>query len=237
MPEDTRLPREWGGWWRTALAITDTGTATLTLTDSAALVNPRTFTLQIVPSNDFHAYASDSVDLAAIGVHQLFDSRLDLLTGSRNTPLDVEYRSTNMAVLPASGTVTVAVVGIPAFWLLHRLPPVLYAIFLAVFIILSVWIHERGDRILGQKDSRMLVWDELAGFFVAVAFLPFSLPIALAAFVLERALDIAKAPPANWIERRWPGGWGVVGDDLVAGLYTAGILHAVHFWRPAWLMG
>ncbi len=60
---------------------------------------------------------------------------------------------------------------------------------------------------------------------IAVAFLPFTWPVVLVAFVVQRAMDIGKVPPAGWIEKRWPGGWGVVGDDVVAGLYTCILMH------------
>ena len=126
---------------------------------------------------------------------------------------------------PASGTVTVAVVGIPLYYLAHTWPGWAYAIVVAVFSLASVWLHQQGDRLLGVKDSRKLVWDEIAGYLVAVAFLPFSWWLVLLSFLIERTLDIVKVPPANWIERRWPGGWGVVGDDIVAGLYALAILH------------
>lgn len=136
--------------------------------------------------------------------------------------------------LPASGTITVAIVGIPLFYLMHDLPWLAYTLITVVFVAASIAIHEVGDRILGEKDSRKLVWDELAGFMVAVAFIEFSLPIAIAAFLAERAIDIVKVPPANWIERRVPGGWGVVGDDLVAGLYTNGLVRVLLWLLPAW---
>ena len=86
---------------------------------------------------------------------------------------------------------------------------------------------------LGDKDSGILVWDEVVGFMVAVIGLPFTWKIALLAFLLERALDIFKFWPARWVEDRWPGGWGVVGDDVVAGLYTLGILHVLLWIAPS----
>ncbi len=132
--------------------------------------------------------------------------------------------------LPASGTVTVAVVGIPLFWVMHRWSPSLYVIVTLAFTASSIYVHHTGDRILGEKDSRRLVWDELVGFLFAVAFVPFTWRLAVVAFVVERVLDIVKVPPARQIEDYWPGGWGVVGDDVVAGLYTCGLLHLlVHF--------
>jgi len=135
--------------------------------------------------------------------------------------------------LPASGTCTVILVGIPAYYALHGLSAVPYAVLVVAFSLASVWLHARGDALLGEKDSRKLVWDELAGFLVAVAFLPgFTWQLALSAVVVERLFDIAKIPPANWVEQRWPGGWGVVGDDLVAGAYTCALLHlGVYYLR------
>lgn len=139
--------------------------------------------------------------------------------------------------LPASGTVAVAVAGIPGFYLMAGWPmPVRVGICVA-FALASVWLHSVGDRILGEKDSRKLVWDELAGYWIAV--LPasvFNWRIAAATFFLERFIDIVKVPPANAIERRWPGGWGVVGDDVIAGLYTAILLAAALHFTPD-LMG
>ncbi len=139
--------------------------------------------------------------------------------------------------LPASGTVTVAVAGIPFFLLVDWLEPPLvpYLVFVFIFTAASIALHDVGDRILGEKDSRKLVWDELAGFWVAIIAVPFTWQLAVIAFFLERAIDIAKIPPANWIEQRWPGGWGVVGDDIIAGLYTCGILHAAIHYFPNWV--
>lgn len=128
---------------------------------------------------------------------------------------------------PASGTVTVALIGIPLFWLMHDWSRVTYAVCTLLIAVSAVWLHTVGDRILGQRDSRCLVWDEIVGFLIAVAFVPFTWQIALLAFCLERAIDILKVPPANWIDRHWKGGFGVVADDVVAGLYTCLIVHLI----------
>ena len=135
--------------------------------------------------------------------------------------------------LPASGTVTVAVVGIPLFYLLHAWPPAAYTAFTLAFTAAAVALHHWGDRVLGTKDSRLLVWDEIAGFLVAVAFLPFTWRLALIAFLVQRGIDVAKVPPAPWIEKHWPGGWGVVGDDLLAGAYACAILHLWARFAPS----
>ncbi len=92
-----------------------------------------------------------------------------------------------------------------------------------------------AERARGDKDPSVVVIDETAGMALALLFVPLdplqrgSLPVALviigAAFVLFRLLDIVKPPPANVIQQ-FPRGWGILSDDLVAGLYANLILQA-----------
>lgn len=137
-----------------------------------------------------------------------------------------------LGYLPASGTVTVGLVGVPMFYFLHAWPAAAYVAFTLAFIAAAIALHDWGDRLLGTKDSGLLVWDEIAGFLVAVAFVPFTWRLAIIAFFVQRSLDIVKIPPAPWIEKRWPGGWGVVGDDLLAGVYTCALLHLLIHFAP-----
>jgi len=138
----------------------------------------------------------------------------------------------------ASGTVAVAVVGVPLYlWLVPLLGLAwpAYTVIVTVFTLFSVWVAGHTDRILNEEDSSKNVIDELPGFLVALIALPTTWQIITAAFFLERAIDIAKIWPANWIERHLPRGWGVVFDDIVAGLYTLAILHVALRLAPTWL--
>ncbi len=137
----------------------------------------------------------------------------------------------------ASGTVAVAVVGVPLYLLLSlafKLSGPAYTLFTAAFTLLSIWVAGHTDRILNEKDSKKNVIDEIPGYLVALIGLSPTWQIVVAAFLLERAIDIAKIWPANWIERRLPHGWGVVLDDVVAGLYTLALLHLGVFLWPDW---
>jgi phosphatidylglycerophosphatase A len=136
---------------------------------------------------------------------------------------------------PASGSLAVAVVGIPLYLLMHRWPVVWYVAATVFLTGLAIVVHQIGDRILGEKDSRKLVLDELVGFAIAMTAVQPTWQLIILGFVLERAIDISKIPPANIVERRLPGGWGVTGDDVVAGLYTLGLLHLGCYLVPALL--
>lgn len=138
----------------------------------------------------------------------------------------------------ASGTVTVAVVGIPLHLVLVGYLSwswQLFAGFVIALTLASVWVAGKTDQILNEKDSSRNVIDELPGYFVALIGLPITWQIIAAAFFLERAIDIAKIWPANWIEDHLPRGWGVVMDDVVAGIYTLVILRAAIWLVPAWM--
>lgn len=73
------------------------------------------------------------------------------------------------------------------------------------------------------KDPRYVVIDEFVGFFVTVSLFPQSVLMGIVGFVVFRILDITKPPPARQVEAL-PGGWGIVGDDVIVGIYGQMIL-------------
>ena len=65
-----------------------------------------------------------------------------------------------------------------------------------------------------------IVIDEVAGMFVALAFVPHTALAYFGAFVLFRLFDIFKIFPANYIDKNLKNGYGVIMDDIIAGIYT-----------------
>lgn len=91
---------------------------------------------------------------------------------------------------------------------------------------IGVWASMRYCASHGVADPGEVVIDEVAGQWLALVFASPDNPWHfLAAFVLFRFFDVAKIWPANWAERL-PGGWGVMMDDIIAGLYAAAFLYA-----------
>jgi phosphatidylglycerophosphatase A len=120
----------------------------------------------------------------------------------------------------APGTVG-TLAGLPVFFLLADLTPAAYLLFWSLLLILACGVCHRAGLILGIADDGRIVIDELVGYLVTVAFLPFSWTAALLGFIFFRLFDIAKVFPASWLDRRMKNGIGVVLDDVVAGLYGA----------------
>ena len=117
-------------------------------------------------------------------------------------------------------------VGALAYWGLSTQPAAVYAAACAAAAGLGVWLCGRAARALGEADPAAVVWDEIAGYWVAMSLAPRALGWALAGFVLFRFLDIVKPGPVGWIERRFSGGAGIMLDDLAAGVLTAAVLLA-----------
>jgi phosphatidylglycerophosphatase A len=85
-------------------------------------------------------------------------------------------------------------------------------------------------RLQGEEDPRNVVIDEVAGQLATFALVaPATLGLAAAGFVLFRGFDIAKPFPIRRLERL-PGGWGIMADDVLAGLYAAVVLWLVRRW-------
>ena len=110
-------------------------------------------------------------------------------------------------------------------WLaLRELPWPLYLCVVAAAFAVGMWACAWVVRTLRIEDPGFVVWDEFVGQWIALAPL-FWAPIAwwgpAAGFVLFRLFDIAKPWPVSWSDRNVKGGFGVMLDDVLAGMYAA----------------
>jgi len=75
-----------------------------------------------------------------------------------------------------------------------------------------------------------VVIDEVAGQWIALIAAPLT-PLGFAlAFLIFRFYDILKPWPVDLAERRLPGAWGIMGDDIVAGIYAMVVMFLIDFW-------
>lgn len=97
---------------------------------------------------------------------------------------------------------------------------VLYkSLILVIFTAIAVWVSGRAQDLLKDHDPSAVVIDEVAGFFLTMFFLPFSWLTLGLGFILFRFFDILKPYPIKRLEGL-KGGFGIVMDDLLAGLYA-----------------
>ncbi len=122
----------------------------------------------------------------------------------------------------ASGTFG-SLVGIPLFWDFDALRTVSVGLYLLAFVAAvaaACWIAGKAEEYLHEHDSHKIVIDEVVGYVAATLFLTPTWTHALLAFFIFRALDVIKPFPAGYIDANFPGGYGVVLDDVVSGLYS-----------------
>ena len=95
---------------------------------------------------------------------------------------------------------------------------VIFLICVLILSLISVLFISKAEKKLGHDDNK-IVLDEFLGYFIAVIFLPKTVLIVVFAFILFRFFDILKPEPVNVLQKL-PAGWGVIADDLMAGVYT-----------------
>ena len=108
---------------------------------------------------------------------------------------------------------------IPLFWLLRDLPLWTYLLTAGAFVALAAHAAERAGRYWKVADASPIVIDEVAGYLVTMALVPWSWPAALTGAALFRLFDVMKPWPASAFDR-WKSGFGVVLDDVVAGAFA-----------------
>lgn len=120
-------------------------------------------------------------------------------------------------------------------WGLLRVPLWLSLGLFLLIIAVGVPICGIAAKALGKADPGAVVWDEITAFPIVflsmlVGWAPFNITTAVLGFVLFRVFDITKPWPARRLEHL-PGGWGVMADDLAAGIYAGVALAAIEFLR------
>ena len=126
----------------------------------------------------------------------------------------------------APGTAASAVVAVAYGLGLHGLSRPLYAILVALLFFAGKISAERYAAELGSPDPGRIVVDEVCGQLVALAAMPAGWLAAAVAFALFRFFDIIKPWPIRKLERL-PGGWGIMADDVGAGLAAAALARLV----------
>lgn len=108
-----------------------------------------------------------------------------------------------------------------------------YSQWIAALLLGGVFLADRLSRMNQDPDPRVVVVDEVLGQFLAIFLLPLKWFYLVAGLCLFRFFDVIKPFPIRRLERI-RGGYGIVFDDVLAGIYANLVLHFVRFlWRDA----
>ncbi|MBT3939517.1 MAG: phosphatidylglycerophosphatase A [Pelagibacterales bacterium] len=97
----------------------------------------------------------------------------------------------------------------------------LFFIIIPMLFILGVIASNTYQKQTGEKDSSVIVIDEVVGQLIAMMFVMDDFVLVFISFIIFRLFDIYKPWPASYADKKMTGGFGVMLDDVFAGIYTA----------------
>lgn len=129
----------------------------------------------------------------------------------------------------APGTVGTLGAIVLYYFLIQTESLIFYSVFTILLIFLSFFVSNNTIDFLGEDDPGEIVIDEVCGFLVSMFIIPFGLTNVILGFFLFRFFDIAKPFPVRKFEKL-PKGYGVVMDDVAAGVYANIVLHIINYY-------
>lgn len=120
---------------------------------------------------------------------------------------------------------------IPFWWLLLQdVPLIPYICVLIAGFAFGVYLCEQTSKDLGVHDHGGIVWDEWIGLWITYLALPAGIEWLVIGFALFRFFDIIKPWPIKWLDEKVQGGFGIMIDDVLAGLFALGCVQLLAYY-------
>ena len=118
--------------------------------------------------------------------------------------------------------------GLFLYWAIPESKSVYSLVGIALIFFTGVWAANQVEKETKVRDNQIIVIDEIVGMLITVALFEKTLIWLVVGFLLFRFFDIMKPFPANSSEKI-PHGWGVMMDDVIAGIYSALCLRLIYY--------
>jgi len=123
------------------------------------------------------------------------------------------------------------VMAIPLYLALSQFSLPVYTAVVVAASLIGIWICGAASKQLKVHDHPGIVWDEFAGYWITMWALPVSWVTVLLGFVVFRVFDILKPWPIRAFDKNVGGGFGIMIDDVLAGIASCAVVHAaLHFF-------
>ncbi|MEE8364474.1 MAG: phosphatidylglycerophosphatase A [Gammaproteobacteria bacterium] len=120
------------------------------------------------------------------------------------------------------------IVSVPLYLLLSQLALIPYVTVIIAGFALGVYLCHYTSQALGVHDHSGIVWDEFIGYWITMIAVPaVTWQWVLTGFVLFRFFDIVKPWPVKLADKRLKGGFGIMFDDVLAGLYALACMQLI----------
>jgi phosphatidylglycerophosphatase A len=116
---------------------------------------------------------------------------------------------------------------VPIYCILAQTGNLFYSIVTLTITLAGIWICGQAADKLGEHDFGGIVWDEIAGYLITLWWLPFSWQGMVLGFIIFRIFDILKPWPIKIADRKVKGGFGIMLDDVLAGVLAAIVVRIV----------
>lgn len=113
---------------------------------------------------------------------------------------------------------------VPVYWLFAQTNIFVYSLLTVAVTITGIRICGLAAQKLGEHDFGGIVWDEIAGYLITMWLVPFTWQAMVLGFLLFRVFDIIKPWPIKWVDQRVEGGFGIMLDDVLAGVFAGFLL-------------
>jgi len=139
-------------------------------------------------------------------------------------PVDFLALGFGTGLMPRAPGTAGTLAAVPVYLLLEPLAAPYYILLVTFMALAGVAICGSTANRLGVHDHPGIVWDEIVGFLVTMAWAPPGWLWVVLGFGLFRLFDILKPWPIHWCDQQVSGGFGIMLDDLLAGVYAAMVL-------------
>jgi phosphatidylglycerophosphatase A len=133
----------------------------------------------------------------------------------------------------APGTVA-TLATVPLWYVMSFLSPMVYMLLVLGLIVLGIVAAQAYEAHSGKHDSKEIVIDEVVGYLITMTWLPVTCQSAVIGFLVFRFFDIVKPPPIRQLDQKIQGGFGVMVDDIAAGIIGS-ILMQLMYNQTNWL--
>ena len=119
-------------------------------------------------------------------------------------------------------------VAIPLFYLMSLLSVGVYAAIVLAMTVVGIYLCSKAAHSVGVHDHPAIVWDEIVGYLITMFMIPWSWHSVLIGFILFRIFDIFKPWPISYLDKNCHGGFGIMIDDVLAGVFSLICMHLIY---------
>ena len=121
---------------------------------------------------------------------------------------------------------------VPLVYFLQQQTLLVYVLVTLFVLLTGSWVCGYAAKKLQVHDHSGIVYDEVAGFLITMFMIPQSWVLMLIGFALFRFFDAVKPWPISWVDKNIHGGFGIMFDDVIAGIISLLCLMLLQHWYP-----